>query len=293
MKAFDNFHPVAPFLYFAAVIFVTMFTTHPILLGVSFACAVFTCGMITGAKKTLKSLLYALPVMIVIALTNPLFSHNGVTILFYLNGNPVTKEAILYGVDISVMITSVFYWFKSYHAVMSGDKFVCLFGSVAPKLALLLSMTLGFLPKLKRKYREIDDAQKALGIYSRKGYLDKIRSKIRVLGILVTCVLESSVETADSMRARGYGLKGRTSYSVFRFTFADAAFVFFTVALTAVICFLAYKGAADFRFYPTVKEINFGLEAVALYLSALLLSAAGIFCEIKENTVWRLLKSKI
>ncbi len=293
MSGLRSLHPVAPFLYFAAVIFITMFTTHPVLLGVSFFCAVFTCGFVIGAKKTLKSVACALPVMLVIALTNPLFSRGGVTTLFYLNGNPVTKEAVLYGADISVMITAVFYWFKCYAAVMSGDKFVCLFGSFAPKLALLLSMTLGFLPKLKRKHREIDDAQRALGIYSRGGYFDKIRSKMRVLSILVTCGLESSVETADSMRARGYGLKGRSVYSPYRFTLSDAAFTAFTLLLTAALCFLFYRGAADFRFYPTVKEISLTAEAVAAYVSLFALSAAGIFCEIKENALWRLSRSKI
>lgn len=34
---------------------------------------------------------------LLVAVTNPLFSHNGVTPLFYLNGNPVTLEAFVYG----------------------------------------------------------------------------------------------------------------------------------------------------------------------------------------------------
>ena len=293
MKALDTFHPIVPFVYFAAVIFITMFTLHPVLIGISLVCAVVTCGFLIGAKKIFRSLLYALPLVTVIALTNPLFSHNGVTPLFYLNGNPVTKEALLYGVNIALMIAAVFYWFKCYHAVMGGDKFVCLFGKFSPKLALLLAMTLGFLPKLKRKYREIDDAQKTLGIYACRGFVDKIRSKMRVLSILVTCGLESSVETADSMRARGYGLKGRTAYTNFVFTVRDAVMTAVTLVLTALICFFAYKGYTDFRFYPSIAKIDFGVYSVLLYFALFALSVAGILCEIKENALWRLLKSRI
>lgn len=66
-----------------------------------------------------------------------------------MNDNPVTLEAVCYGFAVGVMIMSVFYWFKCFNAVMSSDKFIYLFGRVIPKLALLLSMTLGFIPKLK------------------------------------------------------------------------------------------------------------------------------------------------
>lgn len=139
-----------------------------------------------------------------------------------MNDNPVTLEAVCYGFAVGVMIMSVFYWFKCFNAVMSSDKFIYLFGRVIPKLALLLSMTLGFIPKLKRRYKEIDSAQKALGIYTSKSFVDRLRSKMRVMSILVTWSLESSVETGDSMRARGYGLKGRSSYSVFAWSARDS-----------------------------------------------------------------------
>ena len=41
---------------------------------------------------------FYVPLFLLVAVTNPLFSHNGVTPLFFLNGNPVTLEALLYGV---------------------------------------------------------------------------------------------------------------------------------------------------------------------------------------------------
>ena len=94
MKAFEWYHPIILFVYFIAMILITMFTQHPVLLGISFVCAVSFCGMLTGLKKLLKSLAYSIPVLLVIAVTNPLFSHNGETVLFFLNDNPVTLEAI-------------------------------------------------------------------------------------------------------------------------------------------------------------------------------------------------------
>lgn len=293
MKAFEGYHPVILFVYFIAMIFITMFTTHPIMLGISFLCGIAFCGMLTGLKKLLTSLAYSIPMLLIIAVTNPLFSHNGETILFFLNDNPVTLEAVLYGLDIAVMIIAVFYWFKCYHAVMTSDKFIYLFGRVIPKLSLLLSMVLNFIPKFKRHFKEIDQSQKALGIYTSKSYVDKIRSKMRVLSILLTWSLENSVETADSMRARGYGLKGRTSYSIFKWTVRDTVVAVLVFGLAAMICFLMSLGYSDYWFYPTFKVFDWSILAILLYVGLFVFMMFSTVTEIKENITWRYLRSKI
>ena len=218
MRFFSKLHPAVEFIFFVFVIVITAFTNNPVIIGMSFFFALSFCLFYVGAKKLFSSLLGTLPLMVIIALINPLFVHKGETILFFLNDNPVTKEAVLYGVSSSVMLTAVFYWCKAYNEIVTSDKFIYLFGRFSPKLALLLSLIIGFVPKLKRKYKEIDEAQKTLGVYSSGGIVDKLAGKFRVLSILLTDALESSVCTADGMQSRGYGLKGRTAYSPYTFT---------------------------------------------------------------------------
>ena len=96
MKFFDKLHPAAAFIYFVVVVTLTMFTSNPLVVGASFVFGVAFCCFYFSARDMCGSLLLALPMMIVIALVNPLFVHKGDTILFFLNDNPVTKEAILY-----------------------------------------------------------------------------------------------------------------------------------------------------------------------------------------------------
>ncbi len=292
-KAFASYHPIILFVYFTVTVFITMFTMNPVLLGISFVGSIAFCGMLIGGKELLKSLAYSVPILIVIALTNPLFSHNGETILFFLNDNPVTAESIWYGVAIAVMIISTYYWFKCYHAVMTSDKFVYLFGRFLPKLALLLSMTLGFIPKLKRRYREINDAQKAMGIYTSRSYVDRMRSKIRVLSILLTWSLENSVDTADSMRARGYGLKGRTSYAIYRWHKRDTIMACLAFALSIGIIWLMFSGYGGFNYYPTLASVDISVLAFILYAGLFILMFLSTVIEIKENVLWRYLRSKI
>src|SRR5690606_15261610 len=106
-----------------------------------------------------------LPMLLFMAALNPLFNHQGVTILFYLerSGNPVTLESILYGISSAIMFVTVIMWFSCYNKVMTSDKFIYLFGRIMPKLSLLLSMTLRFVPRYIEKIREISYAQKCVG----------------------------------------------------------------------------------------------------------------------------------
>ncbi len=293
MRYFDRLHPIVAFLYFVFVILIAMLSMNPVIITICYLSGVAFCGMLIGLKKILISLAYNIPLLILLALTNPMFVHKGETILFFLNDNPVTKEAILYGLFASMMIMSVFYWFRCYSEIMTSDKFVYLFGRVIPKLSLVLSMSLAFIPKLKRKYKEIDEAQKALGIYATQSYVDKIRSKFRVLSILLTNSLENSIETADSMRARGYGLKGRSSYAIYRFTVSDGIFMGVSLLLGITATVLIIFGFANFNFYPTLSPFNVSGIILITYVTIVILAGVSIVMEVKENMLWRYLKSKI
>ena len=293
MRYFDRLHPITSFVYFMLLLLVAMLTMNPVIITICYLASVVFCGMLIGIRKLLSSLAYNIPIMLMIALTNPMFVHKGETILFFLNDNPVTKEAIVYGTFASMMIMSVFYLCRCYTEIMTSDKFIYLFGRVIPKLSLVLSMILAFIPKLKRKYKEIDEAQKALGIYATESYVDKIRSKMRVLSILLTNSLETSVDTADSMRARGYGLKGRTSYAIYRFTASDFTYLAFSIIFGVTTVVLIMLGASEFYYYPTISVIKGTPTVYILYSSLVLLAGSSIFMEVKENFLWRYLKSKI
>ncbi len=87
---------------------------------------------------TLFSLYGLLPLLLFSAVLNPLFNHEGATILTYLpDGNPLTLESMLYGVSAAAMMVTVILWFSCYNSVMTSDKFLYLFGRVIPALSLL------------------------------------------------------------------------------------------------------------------------------------------------------------
>ena len=135
--AFSHLHPAASFVFFAAVITLTMLYMHPVLLIISLTAA---AGYVWHFGKTL---IYLVPFLLFMSALNALFNHAGVTPLFYLsNGNAVTKESLTFGFYASVMFSAVILWFECFNVVMTSDKLLCLFGRLSPSVSLLLSMAL-------------------------------------------------------------------------------------------------------------------------------------------------------
>ncbi len=131
---------------------------------------------------------------------------------------------MLYGVAAAVMLASVVLWFSSYNEVMTSDKFVYLFGRVIPALSLVLSMALRFIPKFKAQMQTVSEAQACIGRDTKNGSVfQRVGNAVKIFSIMVTWSLENAIETADSMRSRGYGLPGRTAFSIYRFDDRDKA----------------------------------------------------------------------
>lgn len=290
MKAFANYHPAVLLLYFLSVLLVGMFVTNPVLQLTMLLGAVLFCLMLPHRSGGAG---FYVPMFLLVAVTNPLFSHNGVTPLFFLNGNPVTLEALLYGFALAVAVVGVLLWCKGYSEVMTGDKFLYLFGSVIPRLALVLSMAFRFVPQFRRQMRRVRCAQKTMGLYAARGYTDKVRSAGRVFLAMIAWSLENAMETAASMKARGYGRGHRTNFSLFRFTARDGALLAVCAALMGVVAVGMAAGVTAFDFYPRVSTPELTPAALAVYIAFGALSLLPFTIEVREAIVWRYYRSRI
>ena len=286
-------HPAVSLLYFASVITFSFFLMNPVCLALSLVCATVNAVALNGRRTLLFGLRIVLPMAALAVLINPIVNHRGVTVLGYLPwDNPLTLESILYGIASAVMLSSVVFWFSSFHTVMTSDKLVFLFGKTLPSLGLLLAMALRFVPKFNAELKEVRAAQTLL--YPQKsGFLPRIRSAVRVLSVMISKALEESIETADSMKARGYGLKGRTSYSRYRMTAADWLVLAVTLLLTAVLLIYCISGAARFRYFPSVTEISLSAGGFVFYSAYAVLLLVPLIWKGWEGIRWANYKSHI
>lgn len=189
--SFSGYHPIVNLMYFICAIGYALAFTNPVCLGISFIVAFVYSVILRGRHGFITNLKYMIPLIVLTALFNPAFSHQGVTILAYLpSGNPLTLESIAYGVMAAFLLVCVLCWFSCFNAVISSDKMVYLFGKLAPVLSLVLSMTLKFIPELTAQFGKVYRAQKASGYNINGRYFKSVRMGCHVLSSVVTWSLE-------------------------------------------------------------------------------------------------------
>lgn len=287
--SFSGYHPAVNLLYFGLVIGFSMFFMHPVCLAVSLLCAVCYYVSLNGGRAFRAQLVFALPVMAMTALVNVLFNHRGATILAYLpGGNPLTLESILYALSAAVMLWAVVTWFGCYNAVMTSDKFLYLFGRAIPAASLVISMALRFVPKFKAQLRAVSQAQRCVGRSVTEGPLRRrLGNAVTMLSILLTWSLENAIETADSMKSRGYGLPGRTAFSLYRFDGRDqAATVWLASCGFFILCGWASGGLA-WQYFPSVKVGAITPMTLCFFGAYLALCLTPLILHGKEALVWR------
>lgn len=289
INSFENYHPLVNFYYFSFVIVCSMFFMHPIFLIISLTSAFIYSVVLKGRRALKFNILYMLTLMLITALINPAFNHEGVTILFYLKGgNPITLESIVYGIVAATMFISVIVWFSCYNEIMTSDKFIYLWGRIIPSLSLIFSMVLRFVPKYKAQIKVISNAQKAIGRDVTKGnIIRRAINGIKILSIMVTWALENAIETADSMKARGYGLKGRTSFSNFKFSKRDKIVLFLMIVLSLIVIIGVLMKVNRIRYFPRIKIARNTIFTIIVDISYFLFCVMPIILTVIDEIRWK------
>ena len=292
--SFSCHHPLVNLVFFAEVLGFAMFLLHPLCLAVSLLCGLAYALCLNGKKALGLCLKGILPMMVFTALLNPVFNHEGATILTWLpSGNPLTLESILYGFAAAAMLAAVVLWFSCFNAVITSDKFVYLFGRIIPALSLVLSMALRFVPRFLQQLKVVTRAQKCIGKDpTRGGLLHRARCAGGILSTMISWALENGIDTADSMKSRGYGLPGRSAFSIYRFDKRDKQTMTLLLALGASVLAGAALDGLSWRYFPTIRWSTTPVSVLTL-CAYLLLCALPIILNRKEDRKWNALRSKI
>ena len=296
---FSTYHPLVTFIYFVVVIGCAMFVMHPIFLILSLMGGLFY-NLYINREKALKTLItFYIPVFLICAVANPIFNHKGVTIITYLpSGNPLTLETIVYGFATGIMLVTVLCWFTCYISVMTSDKFIYIFGKIIPAMSLVLSMALRFVPKYQIQLKKVSDSQRVMekDVKEQKGIksiISKSKKGMHILSILTTWSLESSVITADSMRARGYGLRGRNNFVIYRFDTRDKMMTIVLALETIIVLTGIFTSKVNFLYYPMIMVNEVTPVTLVIYICYGILCMTPWIINRIEDIRWHYLRSKI
>lgn len=234
--SFDSYHPMINFIYFAAAILCTIHFNHPIFLAISFGSAFAYSVKLNGWKNLILNICLVISAIAYTAWYS-YYHHFGVTNLgTNFIGNQITLESVVYGAVRGIIVITVIIWFCCIFQLITADKIVYLFGRISPRLSLFLSILLRTIPRIGTRARYIEQSRMAIGRGIRQGNIfQRIRNFWALISILLTWTLEGFVESANSMKSRGYLLKGRTAFSIYRFDNRDRGLVIlFAWCLTVI-----------------------------------------------------------
>ena len=290
--AFSGFHPGVNLAFFAAALGLTMFIQQPVYLLISMISGCAYLLYLQGKKGFLRQVGYLVPILVMMAIMNPMFNHEGVTVLWYLpNDNPITLEAICFGLASAVMMGASIVWFNCCNTVFTSDKIIYLFGRVIPALSLMISMTLRFVPRFKNFLQSVLRTQRAM--HKPENTKEKLGQALAAFSATVSWAMEQSIVSADSMKSRGYGLFGRTAFSIYIFEKRDGITLFVLFLLCAGAAVPHIVGLMGWTYYPSMTGELIGPVQIFAYLCYGGMCNLPLIIDMMEDRKWNALRSKI
>ena len=286
MRFFGNLHPAVSMAYFVLVLGLTLACMHPVTVVLSFLGASWFSIRLRGWRAYGHTMRFVGPMFLLIALANPLFNHRGVTMLFTINHLWYTLEAVCYGLVSGCSLCAVIMWFTCYQEVMTSDKFLYLFGKIAPATALLITSALRFIPQMQQNAAQIRQSRAMLQDNSPRLF-QKLAHAMQNLSALLGMSMENAVQTADSMKARGFGARRRTTFHLFRFDARDARTLALILTLFGICVVARCYGHGYMEYYPRITALTMGPSSMTMFILFAALMLLPSILEAKEAVVWR------
>lgn len=270
-------HPAVSVFYFVMLFAITMFSLNPLIITISFIISLSAVVRHRGTVALKTIVLLFIPILLFSVVILPLFNHNGVTPLFYINDMAVTLENIIYGLFMTIMLVAVSLWFITAGYMIDSEKILYVTGRISPKISLVISMVLRFIPMMIKRWHEIHEAQIGMLCIQDTGLLSKAKQFAKELSILISWSLENSIDTSVSMESRGYGTGRRSSYHRFRMKKADILFMLLFAALAFFIIYALCAGKFETYYFPDIyiKKMD-GLAVTAIIFQMFYMSLAII-----------------
>lgn len=287
---FNAFHPAITFSYYMGSIALIMLFIHPIFL-IAGLLIILGIHIFHDRCKSLQRWLFFMIITgILLFVMNPIFNERGRHVLLEWMGHRVTLEATIYGGMSALSIIGVMMLFVSYNEVMTPNKLLFLFSKLLPQFAILLMLTLRFIPLMRRRLTEISDVQKSKGISILHGtWKERIKKGMLYIQVLLTYSLEEAIQTADSMKARGYGQTNRSTYEYFRFKKSDIIALVYLVGLFSFDIFGRIKGYGFLTIYPILESIHFSSIEMVFFFVNLMFLSFPLLAELGGFIKWHLL----
>ncbi len=205
-------------------------------------CAV---GVVAALFLPRKRLVWAALTTLPFVLLTPLLNHNGTNVWFFIGYTPITWDAVVLGVQFAASMASLCLWMLLLAAWVDTSTLLLSLRRVAPRLALMLQMTLRTLPLLgKRAARTRETVKMRMPAATTRR--QTLRAGAVGLQAWTMWNMEAGMDMAVQLKARGYGATRTTVYHAAKWRADDSLLLGAALLLTVAALLLDgwYGGAA-------------------------------------------------
>lgn len=246
---------------------------HPVMLAAA-ALAVTAAGALARVGRDLARVAaFIVPLVVLIALVNPLVVRQGLTVFARLGEVPpfgeidLTVEALVYGLLLGARVVAVVLCGALFSAAVDPDGVLRLLRRVSFRSALTAALATRLVPVLARDGRRMADAARCRA---------RPAPRVAVLRAVAGSALDRAVDVAATLEVRGYGTRTRSPGPGRRggppWSRHDLAFMAAAIAVVALVVVGKAGGVAQLTAYPQL-DVPLGareaLLAVALVVVAL------------------------
>lgn len=285
---FRKYHPVTVLIYYSAWLAMATMTKHPLVVVIACLMTFIHFRMRTTWAEASRFLAYDVCVAVLIFIASAAFKHNGMTPLFFWNDQAVTKEVLLWAVSVGILLCTIHLVYVNAVAHLATDRFLFACRLLSPALSMTLSQCFYFVPTCQKRFRDLQRTQKGLGFYRTASYADRAIGLLKISYESVTWAFEKSFQKTNAMRARGYHLKGKTVFQLYRFHQRDGIVLFVTAVCIGL--FLWQYNVTAYAYFPKMDAWH--MSPVALS-SVVMCGLIPIVIDLKERWKWHYYSSKM
>ncbi len=260
-------HPFTLLMYYTALFSCIFIFRNPVFILFLFIACCLMAIYYAGADSFFKSMKWIALIGVAVLVLNALLVHRGSTVLFFLFKNPVTKEALIYGVYNMLMLMSVMAAFISFNVLLDSPKFLYLFSGILPKLSFVFDMALRYIPLFRKRASDLAAIRSVNSDREHMTFIQKIKTYGIYLKALTAWNLEEGMETALSLKVKNYGTHNKVHYAKYRCTLRDIFMSSVFVLFTLFVFIAAISGHTGFTYYPVTDSVNIKDFGIVLFIT--------------------------
>ena len=287
--SFKNLNPYMNLIYFLTLIVMLYSTDNPIIITVIFIMVILINMTFCkeSLRNTLKSFIFIVALVVII---NPIVSHRGMTILFYIGYTPITLESVVYGVISGIKLLTLLLMGSYFNKIMDYEKLAYVLAPMGNNLSLIISLSVKFIPEYLDKIKSIKDTQKTKGINLEDKSKKKVaKSMTYILNAFFFITLEQGIITIKSIKSRGYLNRDKRMKRSINLKFID--YIFLAIGFLLIILRIAFSKVAIYDIYPRLTMPVININIFLLIFAYILFLGIPIWLE-KGERIYLFLKAK-